>query len=94
MGRAEAWKEKIIDSENAYISRLDRFLWLRTYIKNPALRVPPILRSREDIIFGNGEDILRFHQHIFLPQLEKCREKEPVELAEVFLDWDEVSIHE
>jgi len=48
--------------------------------------VPLALRGKEKIIFGNVEEILFFHQTIFLKELEKY-ETMPEDVGHCFVTW-------
>ena len=50
------------------------------------LAVPVPLRGKEEIIFGNIEEILSFHQGIFLKELEKY-ETMPDDVGHCFVTW-------
>ena len=54
--------------------------------QNNGQGVPPQLRGKEDIIFGNVEEILLFHKSIFLKELEKY-ETMPEDVGHVFVTW-------
>jgi len=49
-------------------------------------QVPSSLRGKEDIIFGNIEEILAFHRDIFLRELEKY-ETIPEDVGHCFVTW-------
>ncbi|NXV80826.1 MCF2 protein, partial [Atlantisia rogersi] len=46
----------------------------RAEMDNPAMLilVPPVLRNRKDVLFGNMPEIYDFHNKIFLHSLESC----------------------
>uniref|UniRef100_A0A8C3NN51 MCF.2 cell line derived transforming sequence n=1 Tax=Cyanoderma ruficeps TaxID=181631 RepID=A0A8C3NN51_9PASS len=52
------------------------FIWqgYRAEMDNPAMLIllPPVLRNRKDILFGNMPEIYDFHNKIFLHSLENC----------------------
>ena len=48
--------------------------------------LPPALRGKESVIFGNLEDICHFHKNIFLKELEKY-ETMPEDVGHCFVTW-------
>uniref|UniRef100_A0A3B3X9L8 MCF.2 cell line derived transforming sequence a n=1 Tax=Poecilia mexicana TaxID=48701 RepID=A0A3B3X9L8_9TELE len=66
---------ELIETERIYVEELlSVLLGYRAEMDNPALSglLPPILRSKKDILFGNMPEIYNFH--IFLQDLEGCLE--------------------
>ncbi|CAG09815.1 unnamed protein product, partial [Tetraodon nigroviridis] len=59
----------------------------RAEMENPALSslLPPILHSKQDILFGNMPEIYNFHSRIFLQDLEGCLET-PESVGACFLE--------
>ena len=51
-----------------------------------ATDLPPALRGKESVIFGNLEDICHFHKNIFLKELEKY-ETMPEDVGHCFVTW-------
>ena len=51
-----------------------------------ATDLPPSLKGKESVIFGNLEDICHFHKNIFLKELEKY-ETMPEDVGHCFVTW-------
>uniref|UniRef100_A0AAZ3RRM4 MCF.2 cell line derived transforming sequence a n=1 Tax=Oncorhynchus tshawytscha TaxID=74940 RepID=A0AAZ3RRM4_ONCTS len=60
------------------------------YMENPALAglLPPILRSKRNVLFGNMPEIYNFHSRVFLHDLEGCLET-PEGVGACFLERKE-----
>uniref|UniRef100_A0A672YRE6 MCF.2 cell line derived transforming sequence a n=1 Tax=Sphaeramia orbicularis TaxID=375764 RepID=A0A672YRE6_9TELE len=68
---------ELIETERIYVEELlSILLGYRAEMDNPALSglLPPILRSKRDILFGNMPEIYNFHSRVFLQDLEGCLE--------------------
>ncbi|XP_041845858.1 proto-oncogene DBL isoform X4 [Melanotaenia boesemani] len=68
---------ELIETERIYVEELlSVLLGYRAEMDNPALSglLPPILRSKKDILFGNMPEIYNFHSRVFLQDLEGCLE--------------------
>ncbi|KAM8848830.1 proto-oncogene DBL isoform 1-T1 [Synchiropus picturatus] len=68
---------ELIDTERIYVEELlSVLLGYRAEMDNPALSgvLPPILRNRRDVLFGNMPEIYNFHSRVFLQDLEGCLE--------------------
>ncbi|XP_050820803.1 proto-oncogene DBL isoform X1 [Gopherus flavomarginatus] len=66
---------ELIETERVYVEELFTVLiGYRAEMDNPAMVIlmPPALRNREDILFGNMPEIYDFHNKIFLHNLESC----------------------
>ncbi|XP_062440597.1 proto-oncogene DBL isoform X1 [Rhea pennata] len=66
---------ELIETERVYVEELFTVLTgYRAEMDNPAmvLLMPPVLRNRKDILFGNMPEIYDFHNKIFLHSLEGC----------------------
>uniref|UniRef100_A0AAQ5Y0Z7 MCF.2 cell line derived transforming sequence a n=1 Tax=Amphiprion ocellaris TaxID=80972 RepID=A0AAQ5Y0Z7_AMPOC len=77
------------NTERIYVEELlSVLLGYRAEMDNPALSglLPPILRSKRDILFGNMPEIYNFH--IFLQDLEGCLEA-PESVGACFLERKE-----
>ena len=48
--------------------------------------VPAPLKGKENVIFGNLEEICQFHKNIFLKELEKY-ESMPEDVGHCFVTW-------
>ncbi|KAJ8276410.1 hypothetical protein COCON_G00081620 [Conger conger] len=67
--------KELIETERIYVEELlSVLLGYRAEMDNPVLSglVPPILRSKKEILFGNMPEIYNFHSRIFLQDLEGC----------------------
>ncbi|XP_041111919.1 proto-oncogene DBL-like isoform X2 [Polyodon spathula] len=69
--------KELIETERVYVDELlSVLLGYRAEMDNPALSVlmPPVLRSKKAILFGNMTEIYSFHSRVFLQELEGCLE--------------------
>ncbi|KAM3866729.1 proto-oncogene DBL [Diretmus argenteus] len=72
---------ELIETERVYVEELlSVLLGYRAEMDNPALSglLPPILRSKRDILFGNMSEIYNFHSRVFLQDLEGLETPEGV----------------
>lgn len=78
---------ELLQTERTYVKDLETCIksFLHEMKSNPA-NVPPAISGKEDIIFGNIEEIYRFHNHIFLKELEKY-ETMPEDVGHCFVTW-------
>uniref|UniRef100_A0A8D0DCC3 MCF.2 cell line derived transforming sequence n=1 Tax=Sander lucioperca TaxID=283035 RepID=A0A8D0DCC3_SANLU len=82
---------ELIETERIYVEELlSVLLGYRAEMDNPALSglLPPILRSKRDILFGNMPEIYNFHSRVFLQDLEGCLEA-PESVGACFLERKE-----
>ena len=79
----------MLETERTYVKDLETAVncFLKPMHQNNGQGVPPQLRGKEDIIFGNVEEILLFHKSIFLKELEKY-ETMPEDVGHVFVTWE------
>ncbi|NXQ63584.1 MCF2 protein, partial [Anthoscopus minutus] len=66
---------ELIETERVYVEELFTVLTgYRAEMDNPAMLMllPPVLRNRKDVLFGNMPEIYDFHNKIFLHSLENC----------------------
>ncbi|NXX25955.1 MCF2 protein, partial [Nicator chloris] len=66
---------ELIETERVYVEELFTVLMgYRAEMDNPAMLMllPPVLRNRKDVLFGNMPEIYDFHNKIFLHSLENC----------------------
>ncbi|NWT68769.1 MCF2 protein, partial [Prunella himalayana] len=66
---------ELIETERVYVEELFTVLTgYRAEMDNPAMLIllPPVLRNRKDVLFGNMPEIYDFHNRIFLHSLENC----------------------
>ena len=79
--------KELIDTERIYVAELDAIL--RGY-REPLIRgelrdlTPSALYGRVDVLFGNLEEISKFHRNVFLFDLEASFE-EPCLIAKCFM---------
>ncbi|XP_077921414.1 proto-oncogene DBL isoform X8 [Halichoerus grypus] len=66
---------ELIQTERVYVHELFTvLLGYRAEMDNPEMfdLMPPLLRNKKDILFGNMAEIYEFHNNIFLNSLENC----------------------
>ncbi|XP_030894375.1 proto-oncogene DBL isoform X1 [Leptonychotes weddellii] len=66
---------ELIQTERVYVRELFTvLLGYRAEMDNPEMfdLMPPLLRNKKDILFGNMAEIYEFHNNIFLNSLENC----------------------
>uniref|UniRef100_A0A452QYE0 MCF.2 cell line derived transforming sequence n=1 Tax=Ursus americanus TaxID=9643 RepID=A0A452QYE0_URSAM len=66
---------ELIQTERVYVRELFTvLLGYRAEMDNPEMfdLMPPLLRNKKDILFGNMAEIYEFHNNIFLSSLENC----------------------
>ncbi|XP_066496059.1 proto-oncogene DBL [Tiliqua scincoides] len=79
---------ELIETERVYVEELFTVLMgYRAEMDNPtmAFLLPPFLRNRKDVLFGNMPEIYDFHNRIFLHHLESCLEA-PERVGYYFLE--------
>ncbi|KAJ8351247.1 hypothetical protein SKAU_G00227230 [Synaphobranchus kaupii] len=67
--------KELIETERIYVDELlSVLLGYRAEMDNPALSglLPPDLRNKKEILFGNMPEIYNFHSRVFLQDLEGC----------------------
>uniref|UniRef100_A0A3Q1NGV5 MCF.2 cell line derived transforming sequence n=1 Tax=Bos taurus TaxID=9913 RepID=A0A3Q1NGV5_BOVIN len=76
---------ELIQTERAYVREL--FTGYRAEMDNPEMFVlmPPLLRSKRDVLFGNMAEIYEFHNNIFMSSLENCVDA-PERVGSCFLE--------
>ena len=86
--RKEFILAELLETERTYVKDLETAVncFLKPMLVNNGHGVPPQLRGKEDIIFGNVEEILSFHKSIFLKELEKY-ETMPEDVGHCFVTW-------
>ncbi|XP_012582736.1 PREDICTED: proto-oncogene DBL isoform X6 [Condylura cristata] len=78
---------ELIQTERVYVQELFTvLLGYRTEMDNPEMfdLMPPLLRNKKDILFGNMAEIYEFHNNIFMSSLESCVEA-PEKVGPCFL---------
>ncbi|XP_041910301.1 proto-oncogene DBL [Arvicola amphibius] len=66
---------ELIQTEKAYVGELlTVLLGYRSEMDNPQMfdLIPPLLRNKKDVLFGNMAEIYEFHNNIFMSRLEDC----------------------
>ncbi|XP_006881959.1 PREDICTED: proto-oncogene DBL [Elephantulus edwardii] len=66
---------ELIQTEKIYVRELFTvLLGYRAQMDNPEMMdiIPPLLRSKKDVLFGNMPEIYEFHNNIFMHRLENC----------------------
>ena len=78
---------ELLETERSYVKDLESAVqcFLLPMRRNPDQTPQPLL-GKEDIIFGNVEEILAFHKSIFLKALEKY-ECMPEDVGHAFVTW-------
>ncbi|XP_056157511.1 kalirin RhoGEF kinase b, partial [Lampris incognitus] len=78
---------ELLQTEKVYVRDLqeciETYLWEMT---SGAEDVPPGLSNKDDIVFGNIQDIYEFHNSIFLKELENY-EQLPEDVGHCFVTW-------
>lgn len=78
---------ELLQTERTYVKDLE--LCVRCFLdelRECPTAAPIGIQSKEDILFGNIEEILEFHQNIFLRELEKY-ETMPEDVGHCFVTW-------
>ncbi|XP_040567429.1 triple functional domain protein isoform X3 [Lepeophtheirus salmonis] len=85
--RKEFIMAELLETERSYVKDLETAIssFLGPMKTSPD-SVPGPLKGKEDIIFGNVEEILGFHKSIFLKELEKY-ESMPEDVGHCFVTW-------
>ncbi|XP_050683949.1 triple functional domain protein isoform X2 [Leptidea sinapis] len=85
--RKEFIMAELLQTERAYVKDLETCItgYLREMRTDPAA-VPQALQGKEELIFGNIEEIHRFHERIFLRELDKY-EAWPEDVGHCFVTW-------
>lgn len=78
---------ELLSTERAYVKDLESCInvYLKEYRDNQSF-APEGIRGKEKIIFGNIEEIFKFHQSTFLKELEKY-ETMPEDVGHCFVTW-------
>ncbi|XP_069318957.1 proto-oncogene DBL isoform X1 [Eulemur rufifrons] len=79
---------ELIQTERVYVRELFTvLLGYRAEMDNPEMfdLMPPLLRNKKDILFGNMAEIYEFHNSIFMSSLENCTDA-PERVGPCFLE--------
>ncbi|XP_032474882.1 proto-oncogene DBL [Phocoena sinus] len=66
---------ELVQTEKVYVRELFAvLLGYREEMDNPEMfdLIPPLLRNKKDVLFGNMAEIYEFHSNIFMSSLEDC----------------------
>lgn len=85
--RKEFVMAELLTTERTYVQDLETCIkvYLKGY-REGGSRLPPGIRDKESILFGNIDDIYRFHKNTFLKELEKY-EAMPEDVGHCFVTW-------
>ncbi|XP_072931286.1 kalirin isoform X2 [Epargyreus clarus] len=85
--RKEFIMAELLQTERAYVKDLETCItcYLREMRTDPT-SVPIALQGKEELIFGNIEEIHRFHERVFLRELDKY-ETMPEDVGHCFVTW-------
>lgn len=79
---------ELIQTERVYVRELFTvLLGYRAEMDNPDMfdLMPPVLRNKKDVLFGNMAEIYEFHNNIFMSSLENCSDA-PERVGSCFLE--------
>ncbi|XP_040855426.1 proto-oncogene DBL isoform X4 [Ochotona curzoniae] len=79
---------ELIQTERVYVRELFTvLLGYRAEMDNPEMfdLMPPLLRNKKDVLFGNMAEIYEFHNNVFMNSLENCTNA-PERVARCFLE--------
>ncbi|XP_059472379.1 kalirin isoform X2 [Neocloeon triangulifer] len=85
--RKEFIMAELLQTERTYVKDLE--ICVRCFLdelRECPTAAPMGIQAKEDILFGNMEEILEFHQNIFLRELEKY-ETMPEDVGHCFVTW-------
>uniref|UniRef100_A0A6G1S724 Kalirin n=1 Tax=Aceria tosichella TaxID=561515 RepID=A0A6G1S724_9ACAR len=85
--RKEFVMAELLSTERTYVQDLENCIgvFLRGY-REAGSSLPPGIKDKESIIFGNIEEIYKFHKNTFLKELEKY-EMMPEDVGHCFVTW-------
>lgn len=85
--RKEFVMAELLSTERTYVQDLETCIkvYLNGY-REAGSRLPAAIKDKESILFGNVEEIYRFHKNIFLKELEKY-EAMPEDVGHCFVTW-------
>lgn len=78
---------ELLQTERTYVKDLETCIkFFLEEMRSGGANVPAPLQGKEDVIFGNMEEIHDFHNDIFLRELEKY-ETMPEDVGHCFVTW-------
>ncbi|XP_046401247.1 triple functional domain protein [Ischnura elegans] len=85
--RKEFIMAELLQTERTYVKDLEACTrYFLEEMRNGGSTVPAPIQGKDNIIFGNMEEILEFHRSIFLKELEKY-ETMPEDVGHCFVTW-------
>jgi triple functional domain protein len=82
---------ELLQTERTYVKDLETCIkFFLEEMRSGGANVPAPMQGKEDVIFGNMEEIHDFHNDVFLRELEKY-ETMPEDVGHCFVTW--VSMH-
>lgn len=77
---------ELLQTERTYVKDLETCIKFFLDEMRDSNSVPAPIHNKEDIIFGNMEEIYEFHNNMFLKELEKY-ETMPEDVGHCFVTW-------
>lgn len=77
---------ELMQTERTYVKDLETCIKCFLHEFRTGNNVPAGLLGKEDVLFGNMEEIYNFHENIFLKELEKY-ETMPEDVGHCFVTW-------
>lgn len=77
---------ELLQTERTYVKDLETCIKYFLEEMRTNSTVPSPIHGKEDVIFGNMEEIYDFHQKVFLKELEKY-ETMPEDVGHCFVTW-------
>lgn len=84
--RKEFIMAELLQTERTYVKDLETCIKCFLHETRDSNNIPQALAGKEDIIFGNMEEIYEFHNSVFLKELEKY-ETMPEDVGHCFVTW-------
>jgi len=83
---------ELLQTERTYVKDLETCIkFFLDEMRSGGTSIPPPLQGKEDVIFGNMEEIHDFHNDVFLRELEKY-ETMPEDVGHCFVTWVSMNI--
>lgn len=77
---------ELLQTERTYVKDLETCIKIFLNEMKANSNIPPQIQNKDDVIFGNMEEIYDFHNRIFLKELEKY-ETMPEDVGHCFVTW-------